>query len=133
MLLLLKYISNITYHLLGMFFDIDGSTIYRILTQLENILIKKIHIEKDPTLTDVDLKKVLVVDAATIKIPLPSKNPKKFYSGKHKDFVVKFEVITDLTGKIVKISKLYSGIYHDFKIRMNEFKIPRDITLIADS
>ena len=32
MLLLLRYRSNITYPLLGMFFNIDGSNIYRILT-----------------------------------------------------------------------------------------------------
>ena len=133
MLLLLRYRSNITYPLLGMFFNIDGSNIYRILTQLESILIKKLHIEKDPTLTEEELKKVLIVDTTTIKIPRPSKNPKKFYSGKHKDFVVKFEILTDPTGKIVKISQLYSGPNHDFKIRMNEFKIPRNITLLADS
>ena len=30
------------------------------------------------------------------------------------DFVVKFEILTDPTGKIVKISKLYSVPNHDF-------------------
>ena len=59
--------------------------------------------------------------------------PQKFYSGKHKAFVVKFKIITDLTWKIVNISKLYSVSCYDFKIRMNEFKIQRDITLIPDS
>ena len=47
-------------------------------------------------------------------------------------FAVKFEIVTDLSGKIVKISNLYSGRNHDFKIRMNEFKIPPHITLIGD-
>ena len=42
-----------------MFFDIDGSNIYRILTQLESILVKKLHIEKDPTLTEEKLKQDL--------------------------------------------------------------------------
>ena len=56
MLLLLRYRSNMTFTLLGMFFDIDGSNIYRILTQIESILVKKLHIGKDPTLTDEKLK-----------------------------------------------------------------------------
>ena len=57
MLLLLRYRSNIPFTLLGMFFDIDGSNIYRIVTQLESILVKKLHIKKDPTLTEEELKK----------------------------------------------------------------------------
>ena len=35
--------------------------------------------------------------------------------------------------KIVKISKLYFGRDYDFKILMNEFKIPRNVTLLYDS
>ena len=81
---------------------------------------------------DQKFDKVLVVDTTVIKIQRPSKNSNKFYSGKHKDFVVKVEILTDLDGKIVKISKLYSGRDHDFKIRMNEFKITRNITLLAN-
>ena len=127
-----------TFTLLGIFFDIDGSNIYRILTQLESFLVKKLHIEKDPTLTEESFKqflksgnniysdkiqpheKILVVDTTTVKFQRPSKSPNQFYSGKHKMFAVKFEMLTDLDGKIVKISNLYSGQEHDFKIRMNE-------------
>ena len=86
-LLLLRYRSTITFTLLGMFFDIDGSNIYRILTQIESILVKKLHIEKDQTLTEESFKqvlksdnntkksdKVLVVDTTVIKLQRPSKN-----------------------------------------------------------
>ena len=79
------------------------------------------HIGKDPILTEEKLKQVLqsdnntqksdkalVVDTTAIEIQRPSKNPNQFYSGKHKMFAVKFEMLTDPTGKIVKISKLYS-------------------------
>ena len=145
MLLLLRYRSNMTFTLLGMFFDIDGSNIYRILMQFESLLVKKLHIEKDFSLTDENLKQVcqsdnntqksdtvLVVDITAIKIQRQLKSPNKFYSGKHKDFVVKVEILTYLDGKIVKISNLYSGRNHYFKIRMNEFKISPHIALIGD-
>ena len=61
-LLLLRYRSNITYLHLGMFFDIDDSNIYSIITQLESILVKKLHIEKDPTLTEESFKQVIQSD-----------------------------------------------------------------------
>ena len=54
------------------------------------------------------------------------------YSGKHKTFAVKFGIITDLTRTILKIAKLYSCPDHDFKIRINKFKILHNITLIGD-
>ena len=60
-LLLLRYRSNMTFTILGMFFDIDGSNIYRILTQLESILVKKLHIEKDQTVTEEKLKQYFTI------------------------------------------------------------------------
>ena len=83
----MRYRSNITFTLFGILFDIDGSNIYRILTQIESILVKKLHIEKDPTLTEKKLKQVLqsdnntqksdkflVVNTTAIEIQRPSKN-----------------------------------------------------------
>ena len=59
-------------------------------------------------------------------------NSNKFFSGKHKMFAIKFEILANLSGRIVKICKLYLGPDHDFKIRMNEFNIPPYIILIGD-
>ena len=113
-------------------------------------IVKKLHIEKDTTLTEESFKqvlksgndiasdkiqesdKVLVVDTTVIEIQRPSKSPNKFYSCKHKMFAVKVETLTDLSVKIVKISNLYSGREHDFKIRMNELTIHLHVTSLGD-
>ena len=43
------------------------------------------------------------------------------------------EIMTDLKGKILCISKRYPGRTHDFKIRKQSSKIPRNATVLADS
>ena len=42
-------------------------------------------------------------------------------------------MIASPKGKIINISKAYPGRVHDFKIRKCSDKIPRDVTILADS
>ncbi len=43
------------------------------------------------------------------------------------------EIITDPNGKILCVSKGYPGRTHDFKIRKQSSKIPKNVTVLADS
>ena len=79
-----------------------------------------------------DLETILI-DSTEIQIQRPKKNQRKFYSGKKKRHMMKFEIMTDIKGKILNISKCYSGRTHDFKIRKMSDHIPKDIQVLADS
>ena len=95
--------------------------------------------KKFSRLTDVNLDGMLfsrkrrLLDAIEIQIQRPTKKQRKFYSGKKKHHMMKFEVITSANGKILNISKGYSGRTHDFKIRKMSEHLPREAVVLADS
>ena len=91
-----------------------------------------IKISKNRGLSQIDLETILI-DATEIQIQRPKQNQRKFYFGKKKRHMMKFEIMTDTNGKILNISKAYSGRTHDFKIRKMSDHIPKDIQVLADS
>ncbi len=98
----------------------------------EPILASAIKINKNRELTQSDLETILI-DATEIPIQRPLKKQRKYCSGKKKRHTMKFEIQTDIKGKIIDISKSYNGKAHDFKIRKMSDHVPRDVFVLADS
>ena len=132
LLVLIYYRCYISHFLLGMYFNLNASNVCRHLKRLEPLMAKIIHIKKDRTLSYEELDEILV-DATEIQIQRPTKHQRKFYSGKKRKHTQKLEIIVSPDGKIINISKVYPGRVHDFKIRKCSDKIPRDVTILADS
>ena len=116
LMLLIYYRFYVTFHFLGLWFDLDESNIYRHIKRLEPMLASVIKINKSRELTQNDLETILI-DATEVQIQRPKKKQREFYSGKKKKHSIKFEIQTDASGKILNISKGYCGKTHDFKIR----------------
>ena len=132
LLVLIYYRCYISHFLLGMYFNLDASNVCRHLKRLEPLIARAIHIKKDRTLSYEELDTILI-DATEIQTQRPTKHQRKFYSGKKKKHTQKLETMISLEGKIVNISKVYPGRVHDFKIRKFSDKVPRDVTILADS
>lgn len=116
---------------LEMLFDVDESNICRHIQKIEPILASTIKIYKNRMLTRSDLEMILI-DATEIPIQRPLKNQRKYYSGKKKCHTMKFEIQTDIRGKVIGISKCYNGETHDFKIRKMSDHMLRDALVLAD-
>lgn len=121
-----------SFQFLEMLFDLDESNICRHIQRLEPMLADAIKISKNRELSQSDLETILI-DATEIQIQRPLKNQQKFYSGKKKRHMIKFEIQTDSNGKILNVSKGHSGKTHDFRIRKNSGHVPRDALVLADS
>ena len=132
LLVLIYYRFYVSFQFLEMLFDLDESNICRHIQKIEPILASAIKINKNRELTQSDLETILI-DATEIPIQRPSKNQRKYYSGKRKRHTMKFEIQTDKNGKILNISKSYNGRTHDFKIRKMSDHVPRDAVVLADS
>lgn len=132
LLALIYYRFYVSFKFLGMLFDLDASNICRHLQRIEPMLAKCININKDRTLSGADLQEI-IIDATEIAIQRPSKNQRKFYSGKKKKHTIKVEIQSDTQGKILNISKSYPGRVHDFKIRKSSDHVPRCDNILADS
>ena len=132
MLVLIYYRYYISHFLLGMFFNLDASNVCRHLKRIEPLIIKVVHIKKDRSLSPKELDQILI-DATEIQTQRPKKGQRKFYSGKKKKHTQKIEIITSMTGKIIGVSRAYPGRVHDFKIRKQSDKIPKDTLVLADS
>ena len=83
-------------------------------------------------LTQSDLE-AIIIDATEIQTQRPFHHQRQYYSGKKKKHSLKIEIMTDTLGKILSISKAVPGRIHDFKLRKQSDKIPRNITVLADS
>lgn len=131
LLVILYYRYYTSHYFLGMQFNLDASNVCRHIQKLEPLLARAISINKERNFSEKDLQ--VLIDATEIQTQHPSKNQRKFYSGKKKKHTQKVEIITDLNGKILCISKSYPGRTHDFKIRKQSSKIPKNVTVLADS
>ena len=65
LMLLIYYRSYVTFHFLGLWFDLDESSIYRYIKRLEPMLAPAIKIKKSRELTQKDLETILI-DATEI-------------------------------------------------------------------
>lgn len=132
LLVLIYYRFYVSFQFLEMLFDLDESNICRHIQKIEPILASVIKINKNRELTQSDLETILI-DATEIPIQRPLKNQRKYYFGKEKSHTMKFEIQTDIRGKIIAVSGCYNGKTHDFKIRKMSDHVPRDAFVLADS
>ena len=128
---ILYYRYYTSHYFLGMQFNLDASNVCRHIQRLEPLLASAVSLNKERNFSEKDLQ--ILIDATEIQTQRPSKNQKKFYSGKKKKHTQKVEIMTDLNGKILCISKGYPGRTHDFKVRKQSSKIPKNVTVLADS
>jgi len=114
-----------SYLLLEYLFNVDESTICRIVQEFLPLLSEKIVINRQgrkiTTLDELrklipDLDEVLV-DATEQRIPRPKKKQvrKKHHSGKKKAFTIKTQILTDKRGLILYASNSSPGRTHDYK------------------
>ena len=134
LLVLVYYRTYMTQEFLGYLIGMDESNVCRLLKRVELLLVKKIHIKKDRTLTGEKVEQLLI-DATEqpIQRPKKSKRRKLNYSGKKKRYTQKVEIAVSQDGRIVNISKVFPGKVHDIKIRRNSDKLPRDVDKYCDS
>ena len=131
-MVLIYYRFYVSFQFLEMLFDLDESNICRHIQKIEPILADAIKINKNRELTQSDLETILI-DATEIPNQRPLKKQRKYYSGKKKRHTIKFEIQTNIKGKIIDISKSYNGKTHDLKIRKMSDHVPQDALLFADS
>jgi hypothetical protein len=131
--LLMYYRCYITYDFLGYLFNLHNSNICRLFKLLEPIVAKAVHIQKDKSLTEEKVYDTLLIDATEQKIQRPSKNQKKYYSGKKKQHNLKTTIAIDENNKITYVSKTYKGSKHDLDIiKKEKSKIPKAKDIIVD-
>ena len=128
---LLYYRTYNSQEFLGFLFNLHESNICRLLKKIEPLMAKKITIVKDRSLTPEKIMK-LITDATEIKIQRPKTGQKKFYSGKKKTHTIKSEMTMSEDGKIISVSKCYSGKIHDFTINTEQRPLPRDCEKYGD-
>ncbi len=115
-------------------FNVDESTICRIIQEISPLLSKKIVInrrgKKITTLEELkeiipDLDEILV-DSTEQRIPRPEKKRtrKKYHSGKKKAQTIKTQIATSKKGLILHTSRSSPGRPHDYKY-FKKTKIPK--------
>ena len=114
-----------SYLLLEYLFNVDESTICRIVQEFLPLLSEKIVINRQGRkITTLDeLRKVIpdldevLVDATEQRIPRPKKKQvrKKHHSGKKKTFTIKTQILTNRQGLILHTSDSSPGRTHDYK------------------
>lgn len=134
LLVLVYYRAYMTQEFLGYLVGLDESNVCRLLKRVELLLVKKIHIKKDRSLTGEKVEQLLIdVTEQPIQRPKSSKRRKINYSGKKKRHTQKVEIAVGNDGKITNISKVFPGRVHDIKIRRNSDKLPPSVDKYCDS
>ena len=132
LLVLIYYRFYVSFQFLGHLFGLDESNICRHIQRLEPMLADTIKIKKNRTLDQSELK-TIIIDATEIQTQRSSRHQEQYYSGKKKKHTLKVEIMTDIKGKILSVSKVVPGRTHDFKLRKQSSKIPKNVTVLADS
>ena len=132
LLLLLYYRSYITQMFVGFLFGIDDSRVCRIIQKLEPILAGELSLTKTKHLSQEEVE-TLIIDATEQPIERPSRNQKRYYSGKKKRHTIKTEIRITRKCRIVHVSRSRRGAMHDFALHKEEPLIPPDSRAFVDS
>lgn len=119
----------------GVLFHLDASNVCRHLQRLEPLVIKLFHIQKERKILEEEAQQ-WIVDATEIQTQRPKnyRKQRKYYSGKKKKHTLKVETIVEAkTMKILRVSKVFPGSVHDFKIRKTGEPFPKEVEVLADS
>ena len=123
-------LSNVyEYFFLGHVFRVDEATICRAIRRIAPLAERVLKIKPERFLSENELQ-FLIVDATEQRIERP-KNHRADCSGKKHAHTIKTEIVTDLKGRILRVSKPYEGRVHDFEIRKTEGPLPA-IPILAD-
>ncbi len=130
---LIYYRTYTTMIWLGFLFNLNGSTISRLINRVEPLLAKIMTINKERALSEEDLQACLI-DATEQKTQRPStEDQKPFYSGKKKQHTIKTEMKTTLKGEITNISKSVPGSMHDYALRKAQPALDENERAYVDS
>lgn len=133
LLLLIYYRTYTTHEFLGYFVGLDNSNVSRLFKTLEPVVVSKIHIEKDRSLTQDVVEEILLdVTEQPIQRPKNKKARKKYYSGKKKRHTQKFEIAMTKKGEIINVSNTAPGRKHDLRIRQRGSPISPTATKYVD-
>ena len=125
LLVLIYYRCYMTQEFIGYLVDLNESNICRLFSRIEPLLVKKIHIKKDRTLTADKVHQLLVdVTEQPIQRPKSKKRRKANYSGKKKRHTQKIEIAVAKEGRITNLSRIHVGKTHDIKIRRSSDALP---------
>jgi len=81
LLIQIYYQTHVTHEFIGYFVGLDETNICLLFSRLQPILAKHLHIEKDRTLTDKAIEKLLMdVTEQPIQRPRDKNNRKRYYS-----------------------------------------------------
>ena len=130
--LLVYYRFYVSFQFLEYLFGLDESNVCRHIQRLEPMLADTTKIKKTRMLDQSELE-TIIIDATEIQTQRPSRHQRQYYSGKKKKHTLKVEIMTDTKGKILSTSKVVPGRTHDFSLRKQSSKIPRNATVLADS
>ena len=124
---------------MGLWFDLDDSTVSRRIRQLEPLLAQIFRIpERKVALNPEEEAQVerLFIDATEQPIQRPGRKgvQKRHYSGKKKRHTLKHQVVTDQKGRIRTVSRAHPGAVHDKKVYDQEqVQKPPEIPASGDS
>lgn len=130
---LMYYRTYTTMIWLGFLFNLNGSTVSRLILRVEPLLAKIMTINKNRELSEEELQACLI-DATEQKTQRPStEDQKPFYSGKKKQHTIKTEMKTTLQGKITNVSESVPGSMHDYTLRKLQPALDEDERAYVDS
>lgn len=129
-LLLLYYRTYVNHMFLGMIGGVDDSRICKYFKRLEPVIAQIFKIPQHKI--DLSEEEILeiIVDATEQNT---EKRGGSGYSGKKKQQTVKTQVSVDKKGRIIHVTKTYSGNIHDKKVYDKEIlKVPKKVKLKGD-
>ena len=132
LLVLIYYRFYVSLQFLEYLFGLDESNVCRHIQRLEPMLADTTKIKKNRILDQSELE-TIIIDATEIQTQRPSRHQRQYYSGKKKKHTLKVEIMTDTKGKILSVSKVMPGRTHDFSLRKQSSKIPKNASVLADS
>lgn len=130
--LLFYYRTYTTQYFLGFWFRVNETTICRTIKRLEPILKQIMTLKKKQEISELELETILV-DCTEQPIQRPSRNQKKYFSGKKKNHTIKTEIQMNKKGRIIKVSTSEPGSKHDYAIFKENTPTSSSRTILADS
>lgn len=132
LVLLILYRCHITQEFLGCLYDVDKATICRSLQRIENLAVRVLGVARR-IVVSAEEAEALIVDCTEQAVYRPSRQQRRWYSGKKKRHTIKTEIIVTAKGRIVAASRSAPGRVHDLELRRRGRPLPKGSRLYADS
>jgi hypothetical protein len=152
LVLFLYYRTYVTMDFLGLIFDLDKSSISRLIERLEGVM-KKVQLlpgdkpkkkssrrkrinNMEDFLREYPEMRELIIDVTEHPIERPKRRQKNYYSGKKKRHIIKSQIVVNKRGKIIDVEGGKPGKKHDKKIfdeSQTKRYLPRDIDMKVDT